>query len=429
MLNRTEQPLFRPLTDIHIPEPSLVRLNDGMSLYVLHNSEQGVIRIDFMIRGGVWQQAQPLLALFTVRMLREGTKRLSSLDIATQLDFYGAWLEQTCMSDYVVLTLYTLSKYLGQTLPIVVSMLREATFPEEEFRVCIENNIQHFRVSQSKVRNVAHRHFMNLLFGDNHPSGHLLVENDYRNLTTEKLRQHYEKYYQAGHTVMYVSGCVRAEVISQISEIVKDYTDTSTLQEQLSEVKPQRQLSPEKRHFQELSGSVQCGIGMGMLTIPPTHPDYTSLRFVTTLLGGYYGSRLMSNIREEKGYTYGISASVLPYADCSVLAITTETANAHVEPLIGEVYREIERLKAEPVSAEELQMVKNYLIADVCRSYESVLSMTDAWIYVHTNRLSNKYYETLAQEIMRLTPEDIKNISRKYLDVSLFRESVAGALG
>lgn len=427
-MNRAEQPLYRPLTDIHIPKPSLVRLDSGMSLYVLNNSEQGVVRIDFLVGGGVWQQAQPLLALFTVRMLREGTRRFSSLDIATKLDFYGAWLEQTSMSDHVVLTLYSLSRYLDKTLPIVMSLLREATFPEEEFRVCLENNIQHFRVSQSKVRNLSHRHFMNLLFGDGHPMGHILVEDDYRSLTTEKLRRHYENYYQAGNTVMYVSGCVGAEVIGKINEILGTDTTARIHREQSPAIEFQRRLSPERRRFQELKGSVQCGISMGMVTIPPTHPDYVSLHFVITLLGGYYGSRLMSNIREDKGYTYGISATVLPNADCSVLVITTETANAHVEPLIREVYREIERLKTEPVSGEELQMVKNYLIADVCRTYESVLSLTDAWIYVHTNHLPDKYYETLAREIMHMTPEDVMDISRRYLDVSQFRESVAGTL-
>lgn len=119
---------------------------------------------------------------------------------------------------------------------------------------------------------------------------------------------------------------------------------------------------------------------MGCTTITRQNPDYLKLRVLMTLFGGYFGSRLMSNIREEKGYTYGISAGIMFYPDSGLLGISTETDNEYVEPLIQEVYNEIDKLHREPVPMEELTMVRNYMLGEMCRSYESPFSLADAWI-------------------------------------------------
>lgn len=126
---------------------------------------------------------------------------------------------------------------------------------------------------------------------------------------------------------------------------------------------------------------MQSAVRMGMLTLEHKHPDFLKTRVLVTLLGGYFGSRLMSNIREEKGYTYNISAYTVPYPGCGMLVISAETANETVEPLIQEVYHEIDRLQNELVAEEELTMVKNYMLGEMCRSYESAFSLADAWIY------------------------------------------------
>ena len=165
---------------------------------------------------------------------------------------------------------------------------------------------------------------------------------------------------------------------------------------------------------------------MGMLSLDRNHPDYLKLRVLVTLFGGYFGSRLMSNIREEKGYTYGISAGVMPYPGQGVLAVNAETANEFVEPLIAEVYHEIDRLQNDLVPAEELSMVQNYMSGEMCRSYESAFSLADAWIFVQISGLRDSYFTDALDAVKNVTPEEIRELAGKHLCKEKLKEVVSG---
>lgn len=165
---------------------------------------------------------------------------------------------------------------------------------------------------------------------------------------------------------------------------------------------------------------------MGCTTITRTHPDYLKLRVLMTLFGGYFGSRLMSNIREEKGYTYGISAGIMSYPDSGLLGISTETANEYVEPLIQEVYHEIDRLHQEPVTLEELTMVRNYMLGEMCRNYESPFSLSDAWIFIATSGLDDEYFSRSLQAVNEVTTQEIQELAQRYLCKETLKEVIAG---
>ena len=117
-------------------------MKNGIPLYILNAGDNEVVRIDLLIEGGRWQQNQRLQALFTNRMLREGTRRYSAAAIAEKLDYYGAWLELSSSSEYAYITLYSLNKYLPETLDIFESIVKEPLFPEKELGVIIDSNIQ-----------------------------------------------------------------------------------------------------------------------------------------------------------------------------------------------------------------------------------------------------------------------------------------------
>ena len=156
------------------------------------------------------------------------------------------------------------------------------------------------------------------------------------------------------------------------------------------------------------------------------HPDYLKLRVLVTLFGGYFGSRLMSNIREDKGYTYGIGAGLVPYPDTGLLVVSTETANEYIEPVVTEVYREMDRLCEEPVGESELEMVRNYMLGDMCRSYESAFSLSDAWIFIETAGLDSDFFSRAVSSIRETTVGDIRTLARKYFCKENLIEVVAG---
>ena len=147
---------------------------------------------------------------------------------------------------------------------------------------------------------------------------------------------------------------------------------------------------------------------------------------MTTVFGGYFGSRLMSNIREDKGYTYGIVAGILSYPGCSILGISTETDNQHVEPLINEVYHEMDRLQNERVPEEELEMVRSYMLGDMCRAYERAFSLSDAWIFIETGQLDDDFFDRSVNSIRGISSERLQDLAQKYFIKEKLIEVVAG---
>ena len=400
MLNRSDQPRILEPEQLVVQRPERIKLPNGVPLSVLNAGDNEVTRIDLLMAGGRWQQKQPLQALFTNRMLREGTRRYDAARIAEKLDYYGAWLELSSASEYAYVTLYSLNKYLPQTLDILESIVKEPVFPEKELGVIVDNNIQQFLVNSSKVDFLAHRGLVKALYGGQHPGGRLVQEEDYRRITPAVLREFYDRYYHSNNCSIYLSGKVTGDCIHRIESLFGcEAFGTDAL---------------------------QSAVRMGMLSLDRNHPDYLKARVLVTLFGGYFGSRLMSNIREDKGYTYGISAAIMPYPGQGVLAVSAEAANEFVEPLIGEVYHEIDRLQNELASDGELSMVKNYMLGDMCRSYESAFSLADAWIFVQVSGLQDTYFAEALDAVKEVTPQEIRELAGRHLCKEKLKEIVCG---
>ncbi len=423
-MDRTIQPEIQPLKNFHIQTPVRTTLPNGIPLTVINAGEQEVVRMDVLFSGGRWQQSQKLQALFTNRMLREGTTKYTAATIAEKLDYYGSWLELSSSSEYAYITVYSLNKYLVKTLEVVESMIKEPLFPQKELQTILDTNIQQYLVNTSKVDFLAHRSLLKSLYGEQHPCGKIVMEEDYHTITPEVLREFYERHYHSGNCSIFLSGKVTDDIISRVTDIFG--IPFGQYQLQMPKLSFPFAAIPEKRIFTEREDAMQSAVKMGCTTITREHPDYPKLRVLMTLFGGYFGSRLMSNIREDKGYTYGISAGVVFYPDSGLLIVSTETDNEYVEPLIQEVYHEIDRLHQEPVSAEELRMVRNYMLGEMCRSYESPFSLSDAWIFIATSGLKDDYFTRSLQAVNEITPAEIQDLAQRYLCKETLKEVIAG---
>lgn len=423
-MDRTIQPEIQPLKNFHIQTPVRTTLPNGIPLTVINAGEQEVVRMDVLFSGGRWQQSQKLQALFTNRMLREGTTKYTAATIAEKLDYYGSWLELSSSSEYAYITVYSLNKYLAKTLEVVESMIKEPLFPQKELQTILDTNIQQYLVNTSKVDFLAHRSLLKSLYGEQHPCGKIVMEEDYHTITPEVLREFYERHYHSGNCSIFLSGKVTDDIISRVTDIFG--IPFGQYQLQMPKSSFPFAAIPEKRIFTEREDAMQSAVKMGCTTITREHPDYPKLRVLMTLFGGYFGSRLMSNIREDKGYTYGISAGVVFYPDSGLLIVSTETDNEYVEPLIQEVYHEIDRLHLDPVSAEELRIVRNYMLGEMCRSYESPFSLSDAWIFIVTSGLTDDYFARSLQAVNEITPAEIQDLAQRYLCKETLKEVIAG---
>ena len=423
-MDRTIQPEIQPLKNFHIQTPVRTTLPNGIPLTVINAGEQEVVRMDVLFSGGRWQQSQKLQALFTNRMLREGTTKYTAATIAEKLDYYGSWLELSSSSEYAYITVYSLNKYLAKTLEVVESMIKEPLFPQKELQTILDTNIQQYLVNTSKVDFLAHRSLLKSLYGEQHPCGKIVMEEDYHTITPEVLREFYERHYHSGNCSIFLSGKVTDDIISRVTDIFG--IPFGQYQLQMPKSSFPFAAIPEKRIFTEREDAMQSAVKMGCTTITREHPDYPKLRVLMTLFGGYFGSRLMSNIREDKGYTYGISAGVVFYPDSGLLIVSTETDNEYVEPSIQEVYHEIDRLHLDPVSAEELRIVRNYMLGEMCRSYESPFSLSDAWIFIATSGLKDDYFARSLQAVNEITPAEIQDLAQRYLCKETLKEVIAG---
>ena len=425
MLNRNIQPAICEPSHLDVQRPERHVFPNGIVLNVLDACDSEVTRVDLVMGGGRWHQTQPLQALFTNRMLREGTRQYTAACIAEKLDYYGAWLDLSSAPEYTYVTLYSLNKYLPQTLDILESLVKEPVFPEKELKVIVDTNVEQFKVNLSKVDFLAHRTLVKTLFGGHHPAGRLVCEDDYQRIVPGVLRQFYDRYYNSGNCTLYLSGKITGDCVRRVEALFGNEPFGQGTRPEKKTFRPET--DARKQVFVERSGVLQSAVRLGMLTLDRCHPDYLKFRVLVTLLGGYFGSRLMSNIREQKGYTYGISAGYASYPDQGVLTISTETANQYVAPLIAEVYREITRLQDEQVSSEELSMVKNYMLGDLCRSCESAFSLADGWIFLQVYGLKDTYFADAMQAIKDITPGEIQDLACKYLRKEDLKEVVAGA--
>ena len=423
-MDRTIQPEIQAMKDFSILPPVRTTLPNGIPLAVINAGEQEVVCMDILFAGGRWHQSQKLQSLFTNRMLREGTRKYTTATIAEKLDYYGSWLDLSSSSESAYLTISSLNKYVAETLEVVESMIKEPLFPEKELNTILDTNIQQYLVNSSKVDFLAQRSLLQALYGEQHPCGQVVMEDDYRVIKPEVLHSFYQEYYHSGNCFIFLSGKVTSEIIRRVTDA---FGYPFGMYQQRA-VRPEFPFTaiPEKRVFTEREDALQSAVKMGCTTITRTHPDYLKLRVLMTLFGGYFGSRLMSNIREEKGYTYGISAGIMSYPDSGLLGISTETANEYVEPLIQEVYHEIDRLHQEPVTLEELTMVRNYMLGEMCRNYESPFSLSDAWIFIATSGLDDEYFSRSLQAVNEVTTQEIQELAQRYLCKETLKEVIAG---
>ena len=424
-MNRSIQPEIQDLKDFAILPPARTTLPNGIPLTVINAGEQEVVRIDIIFAGGRWQQFHKLQALFANRMLREGSQKYPAAEIAEKLDYYGAWLELSSSAEYAYITLYSLNKYIAETIAVLESLVKEPLFPEKELGTVVDANVQQYLVNATKVDFIAQRSLMTSLYGDGHPCGRLVEEADYRKIHPAMLREFYDEYYHSGNCSIFLSGRVTDDIIRRI-EVAFGTSPFGKSGQKAVKVDYPIFTLPEKRIFTERDDAMQSAVKLGAITLTRQHPDYLKFRVLMTLFGGYFGSRLMSNIREDKGYTYGISAGTAFYPGTGMFVISTETANEYVEPLIKEVYHEIDRLHQDLVPERELATVRNYMLGEMCRNYESPFSLSDAWMFILTSDLDDAYFTRSLEAVKEITPDEIRELARRYFCKETLKEVIAG---
>ncbi|MDQ3111955.1 MAG: insulinase family protein [Bacteroidota bacterium] len=423
-INRISPPAFHEVEKINLVEAVKLELPNGIPVYMLNAGTQEVTRIEFIFQAGIRHQSHPLVCSGVNDMLDEGTHTRNAEVIAEELDFYGAFIETETQHDVASFTLFSLNKHLRSTLPIVQDILQNASFPENEFRIYLTNKRQKYLVDNDKVSVLARRKFNELLFGTVHPYGAKSELPDFDLLTREMLVDFHKNNYTSDRCMIVVSGKLPENMLELLAQFFGDEkwkgnkSGDKTLPAAVSDA--------QRVHTIEKEGAVQSAIRIGRVLFNKTHPDYLGMQVLNTVLGGYFGSRLMANIREDKGYTYGIGSGLVSMFGGGYFVISTEVGVEVTNAALKEIYFEIDKLQKELVGEDELELVRNYLIGVFLRSTDGPFAIGDRLKGIVGYGLGYEYYERYVQTIRTITPEQLLDLANKYLKQEDLIELVVG---
>jgi predicted Zn-dependent peptidase len=422
MINRTQPPAIQGFKPLDIQPPHITTLPNGIPIYSFEAGNQPLTRIELIFE--TQNHNNPLVPTITNRMLQEGTHLQNAAQIAETFDFCGAHLQNSQSMDFATVSLYSLNKHLDGLLSTFFDITNQPTFPQKELTTTLKNSQQDLSINQEKVAFLARRKFNATIFGEDSRYGNFAQTTDYDNVNADDLRYFFEKNYTATNLSVYVAGKDTQQTIQKIApyllKINTQSADSQTIVQKIEKKQPQK-------IFVQKNDAIQNALMVGAISIPKNHPDYISLKIVNTILGGYFGSRLMSNIREDKGYTYGIGSNLSSYKNATIFSIFTEVGSNVSKLALQEIYKEIDLLCTKKVEAEELDTVKNYLRGALIGSFDGVFARADRFKDVHLFGLGYDYYHQFEKTLQTITPERIQTLAQTYLAPQTLTEIVVGS--
>jgi zinc protease len=420
MLNRRVQPkIVDPVEfNLHLKPCEHFTLDNGIAVYALHAPEQEVALVEWVFYAGNAYEQENMTAAAANFLLKNGTKHKTAFAINESFEFYGAYLNRGSYHETATVKLNCLSKYLPQLLPLVSELLTESIFPEEELAIYKQNQKQSLEVNLKKCDFVANRLIDEYVYGFNHPYGKYAAAKDYDNLERSNLIKFYSDYYLDGKCIIFIAGNFPDDMEALLnknfgsllcnkpSPAIIDYT-----------TKP----AAQKNHFiiNDESG-VQGAVRLQRPFPNRHHADFIKAQVLNNILGGYFGSRLMSNIREDKGYTYGIHSYLQNHIHETAWTISTEAGRDVCEATIAETFKEMKRLCDEPVGGEELGLLRNYMIGSILGDLDGPFQIIARWKNYILNNLDEAYFNSSISTIKTITAEELQQLAKKYFDPAAF---------
>jgi predicted Zn-dependent peptidase len=421
-LQRVQPPVF-PVEKVVIPEAVRTDLKNGVPVFLIEAGSEEIMRIEFTFNAGQVNEYLPLLSSTTNMMLTEGSQNYTSEELNRLIDYYGAFVNISPEKDRSGIVVFFLNKHIDKVLELSREILFRPVFPEPELNALMNKRLRWYLINREKVQNLAMDKFFEAVFGKNHPYGHLVEEEDFKNLTPALLTDYHSKYYTPGNMAIIVSG----KIAGNTSELLNRYFGENITGKINSDSLNNILKGEAKRKVHiEKAGTVQTSVRIGSSTINKRHPDYPGLKILDAILGGYFGSRLMKNIREDKGFTYGIS-SILTSLDLSgYKVISTEVGSKNMRKAKDEIYKEISLLQRVPVKSDELDLVRNYMSGELLRMFDGPFALADSFRSVWDFGLDNSYYYRLADKIKTITPDEIIHLANTYYRIDDLYEITAG---
>lgn len=413
-LDRQTPPVIHQATNFSydLPPCQTHAIGENLKLYAINAGTQPVISLMIYVPKVVSHNNDAAISKSVAALMKSGTSTKTSLQISEEIEQLGATLSSSQNNDYIIFKLQCLTKHFQSLLPLLFEIINDAQYPQDELEIYRQQAIQHMTINLKKSDFVANRTIDELIYGFDHPYGLYSVIADYEKLTREDLLKYHKEYVTLSKASFFLSGKYENEVLEslkkQLSEIKQDITEDKkvSLIEKPHSEKKHRVINDE--------AALQGAIRIANKFIPRSHPDYIPMQFVNTLFGGYFGSRLMSNIREDKGYTYGIYSFIQQNKESNSYIIATDVGKDVAEKAVTEVWNEMTRLKADLVSEEELQLVKNYILGSLLGSLDGPFKIMSRWRSLILNGKDKSQFDSSIATFKNITAADVQVLANRY---------------
>ena len=418
-LRRNKEPEYKVLKKLSIPKPDVLYAKAGFPMYLLPIQDQEIVKIDFVFNAGDYYASQALDSLSTLSMLQEGSQTQTAEAIAERLDFLGSYLSCSTTKDKAVISLCSLEKHLAESVKIVTDFILHPSFPDDKFATHLSKRKERYKIDIERVEVLSQKKLAQVLFGSSHID-------DFSTITRNDLVQFHSDNYVAENLKIVLCGNLKSSEVKNIIRYLSELP-INTLGKGVNRNEYQIVSDSEHKHFIAKENAVQSSINIGKILVNRNHKDFVPLQVLNTVLGGYFGSRLMSNVREDKGYTYGIGSGIISYEKSGYFIITTRVGKEVVQPALDAIYHEIKRLRTEQIPQDELEMVKTYMLSTIVRNFDGALATSEMLRNTFDYNIDfYKYYQQFWSRVKKIQAKELQQLANDYFNENSMYEVVVG---
>jgi predicted Zn-dependent peptidase len=421
-MTRKQAPLLKSFSPDIPKAPETTYINRTIPLFHFPDKTTDIFYLGIFTKAGQRTHSHPLIPALTSHMLCEGTSSFTATELAEAIDYYGCSFMPESGKDHTALHVYAPVRHAVPVCDLLFEMFSSPVFPKKRLDLQLSQRLNNYRIERQKVRTLAMEAFAGNIFGEAHPYGSPLNESHFSNIDSQQLKEFHQQFYTPSESYFILGGNIPEEIPAMLSHLFgydktkkKAKTPVFALQEK-----------KEKKVYIPVDKAVQSAIRVGFPTINKRHADYPLFQLLTFVLGGYFGSRLQRNIREEKGYTYGVNAMLASLADCGYFAVVTEAGAPVCNQTLTEIYKEIDLLKKKPVGETELNTVRQYMSGEFMRMFDGFAQNITSWRACYDFGMDYNYLKRYYQTFMKATPKQLLDIANRYFINDHFHEIVAG---
>jgi zinc protease len=425
-LNRKVAPPIKDAKEFELELPPYTKytLSNGVNVYAIDMGKVDAMMISWIFDAGNSYETKTGVAAAVNTLLKNGTSTRKAFDISEHFEYYGAYLNRACHHETAELTLHCLTQHFRELVPVVAELVTDSIYPAGELAIYKKNAQQRLQVNLKKSDFVAARLIDSYLYGATHPYGKYSSEEDYQALQQEDLVAFFGQQYRNGACRIIAAGKLPGDLVSQLEAHFGGLPLHAPATGAAVPSRPIQPAAQKKYHVVNDPDGVQGSIRIARNFPNRHHPDFQKVQVLNNVFGGFFGSRLMTNIREDKGYTYGIYSYLVNNRQESALVISTEAGKEVCAPTIEEVYKEMNLLREELVDEDELEMVRNFAIGTVLGDLDGPFHVASRWKSILLNGLDENYFREGIRIVKTITPEELRQLAIKYLDPAAFFELV-----